>query len=93
MSMDGPPAPGADGPPAYRRTRADAEAVRPDEPDQAIQYLEEELQRREAEVQRIIEHYESLLQDVREDNDPTSGGCGDRSFARTGRALIRIARD
>ncbi|MFP4590169.1 MAG: hypothetical protein ACOC0X_05645 [Halobacteriota archaeon] len=87
----------ADGRPTYRRTRPDAEAVRPEDPDEAVRFLEEELERRETELDRIIEHYETLLQDARDDRPPAGSvggdGLADRLLADAGRSLLHFRRD
>ncbi|MFW6448192.1 MAG: hypothetical protein ACOC0X_01480 [Halobacteriota archaeon] len=97
MATGRPPARRADGRPTYRRTRTDPEAVRPDEPDEAIRFLEDELERREAELERIIDHYETLLQEARDerpaDREARGDGLTDRLLTDASRSLLTLGRD
>ncbi len=67
--------------PTYCHDRGEDE-VRPDSPEERVRYLEAELERREAELHRIIDHYETLLDDVRShqttQGEAGTGGVADR---------------
>lgn len=85
------PQPEGDDRRTYQRTRSGADPIRPEGAEERERFLEEELRRREEELDRIVRHYESLLEEARSDQRSRTAGrteaLADRLLPDVGRSL------